>query len=124
MKAIFAIAVGMLFAAAARLIVERDLLRVAAGVSLLSTSGTVLLMFVGLSRGQAPILPLRPGSVPSDPIVQALALTSVVIGFGLTVLVLALAHRVWATQRSLDQRKLAADERREERGPAVAGDPT
>jgi multicomponent Na+:H+ antiporter subunit C len=36
----------------------------------------------------------------ADPLVQAFALTAIVITFGVTVLLLALVHRLWVTSGS------------------------
>jgi multicomponent Na+:H+ antiporter subunit C len=69
-------------------------------------------MFSGLSRGAPPI---DPASAPvSDPVVQALTLTSVVIGGSVTLLVLGLLYRVAVAERTLDASALEQAEARDE----------
>jgi multisubunit Na+/H+ antiporter MnhC subunit len=45
--------------------------------------------------------------------VQALALTAIVINFGVTVLLLVLVYQVWVTHQSIDQEALRQAEERE-----------
>lgn len=114
MIVLFALAVGALFAAGSFLLLERDLLRMAAGVLLLSQSANLFLMASGLLHGKAPIHPVLPGEV-SDPLVQALTLTAVVITFGVTALLLALVLRVQATHGTIDAEDVVAAEEEAER---------
>jgi len=51
---------------------------------------------------------------PSDPLVQAMALTAIVIGFAVTALLLALVLRVYRTHRSVDLDDLSRMEARSE----------
>src|SRR5699024_6942514 len=46
-------------------------------------------------RGRAPLIGSGDGSRFADPLPQALVLTAIVIGFGVTGLLLALAYRSW-----------------------------
>jgi multicomponent Na+:H+ antiporter subunit C len=108
-----ALAVATIFGAGTFMLLQRDLLRGAAGLVLLSNAVTLFVMGAGLSRGAAPIHPLPPGDV-SDPLVQAMALTAIVITFGVTALVLALVHGVYAAHGTVDQHDLREAEARHE----------
>ena len=57
-------------------------------------------MSSGLSHGAAPIYPLPRSGVVSDPLVQAMTLTAIVITLALTGFILALAHRGWQVRQS------------------------
>src|SRR6187551_1175086 len=101
MEGLLALASGVLYAAGIYLMLRRRLAQLIIGLGLLS-NGTNLLIFTagGLTRAYPPVV--RPGAdqlVPpyADPVPQALVLTAIVIGFGLTAFSLVLAHRVHAT---------------------------
>jgi multicomponent Na+:H+ antiporter subunit C len=98
MIVILSLVIGSLFAGAAYLMLRRSVVKLILGLILLS-HGVNLLIFVmgdGVRRGEPPIV--SPGNeVPSpmaaDPLVQALILTAIVISFGITTFMLALAYR-------------------------------
>ena len=75
------------------LLLDRTLLRVVVGTGLLS-NGVNLLLFAsgGLTEGSPPILHGGHDAIV-DPLPQALILTAIVIGFGITALLLTLAFR-------------------------------
>jgi len=89
-----ALLVGVLFAAGTYLLLQRSLTRIVLGLGLLGHGANMLLVAAGGLPGTAPIVGEDPAQV-ADPLPQALALTAIVITFGLTVLILALAHRSW-----------------------------
>lgn len=104
----FAIAGAAVFGAATVLVLSRDLVRIVAGIVLFSQSGVLVVIASGLTRGDAPIIPFD--EVPSDPLVQAMALTAIVIGLALTALLLAIVARVRATLRSAEIGDLVREE--------------
>ncbi len=91
---LFSLTVAVLFGAGAFLMLKRDLIRVVGGVILLSNAVNLFIMSAGLTRGRAPIYPFPQGTALSDPLVQALTLTAIVISFGLSALLLTLVYRV------------------------------
>lgn len=93
MTLLFAISIGVIFAAGTVLVLTSDLVRVAAGIVLISQSAILVVILSGLDRGLAPVLPLD-GEEASDPLVQAMALTAIVIGFAVVALLLAIVARV------------------------------
>lgn len=113
MNIILSLVVATLFGVGIFLLLKRDLIRVVMGMTLISNAAILFTVAVGLSRGSAPILPIPEGSVYSDPLVQALALTAIVINFGVTILLLALVYQVWVTHQSIDQEVLRQAEERE-----------
>lgn len=110
MNLILALAVGIVFASGAFLMLKPDLLRVAAGLVLVSNAAVLTLLASGVSRGRAPILPVPDGADVSDPLVQALAVTALVIGFAVVALLLALVERVHASHDSVDLDELSRAE--------------
>ena len=95
MNLLLALAVAALFGVGTFLMLKHDLIRVVAGVLMISNAATLFIMSVGLSRGRAPIYPFNGAEALSDPLVQALALTAIVISFGLTALLLTIIYRTY-----------------------------
>jgi multicomponent Na+:H+ antiporter subunit C len=114
MLLILAGAVAVLFGAGVQLLLSRDLIRVVGGTVLISNAANLLLLAAGLGRGQAPIHPLAAGQPVSDPVVQALTLTSIVISFAISAFLLSLVYDVYATHRTLDFDDVQADEQADE----------
>ena len=88
--------IGLLYTAGFYLLLRRSLVRAAIGVLLLGHAAN-LLIFVsgGLSTG-LPIIPSDANSLAPpypDPLPQALILTAIVIGLGISAYLLALIHR-------------------------------
>ena len=75
-----ALVVSSIFAAGAYLLLQRELLRTVLGIALISNSAVLFIIASGLRRGGPPIYPL--GERVADPLVQSLALTALIIGFG------------------------------------------
>jgi multicomponent Na+:H+ antiporter subunit C len=101
MEALLALASGVLYAAGIYLILRRRFAQLIVGLGLLS-NGTNLLIFTagGLTRARPPVVPEGAATLVqpyADPVPQALVLTAIVIGFGLTAFSLVLAHRVHGT---------------------------
>lgn len=67
-----------------------------------------------LRRGQEPIYPVEQGAQVSDPLVQALTLTAIVIGLGTISVLLSLVYQVYATHGAIDQPTLGEAEREAE----------
>jgi multicomponent Na+:H+ antiporter subunit C len=106
MEGLLALTSGVLYAAGIYLMLRRRLAQLIIGFGLLS-NGTNLLIFTagGLTRARPPVLPDGANTLVApyaDPVPQALILTAIVIGFGLTAFSLVLAHRVHGTVGSDD----------------------
>jgi len=94
MTVVLAFAAAMLFAVGTYLVLQRKLSRIIIGLGLLTHGANVLLISAG-RRGAPPIVGSAPAHELSDPLPQALALTSIVITFAVSALLLALAYRSW-----------------------------
>jgi multicomponent Na+:H+ antiporter subunit C len=111
MTIIFAAAVAVLFGAGAYLMLKRDLIRLIAGIVLIGNAANLFIMAAALRRGSAAVIPF---SGPfSDPVVQSMTLTAIVISFSITALMLALTYRVYGSNASMDLERLAQAEEEE-----------
>ena len=109
MNLVFSLVAAVLFGAGAYLLLKRDLVRVVVGVSLISQSAILTLLASALTRGRAPIHPL-PDAPVSDPVVQSLALTALVIGLAVTALLFIVVDRVSQAYHTITQDDVAASE--------------
>src|SRR5690606_34217064 len=89
-----ALLVGVLYATGVYLILQRTLTRIVIGLALMGHGANLLLLAAGGRPGRAP---LAGGDETgyADPLPQALALTAIVITFGVSAFLLALAYRSW-----------------------------
>jgi multicomponent Na+:H+ antiporter subunit C len=110
----YSLVVAILFGTGSYLLLKHDLIRVAAGVVLVSNAANLFIIAAGLSRGVVPILPVPGGEQVADPVVQALVLTAIVISFGVTALLLSLVYRVYTSHLSLDVDALSGADEDEE----------
>ncbi len=86
------VAVGGLTSVGLYLITARSLSRIILGFSLLGHAAVIALLTAGGPPGPAPIAGTGTEST-ANPVPQALALTAIVISFGLALFLLALAGR-------------------------------
>jgi multicomponent Na+:H+ antiporter subunit C len=100
------VAVGGLTSVGIYLITARSLSRIILGFSLLGHATVLALLLAGGSPGEAPIADAASPEEMANPLPQALALTAIVISFGLTLFLLALAAR----QQSLSGDDLVEDD--------------
>ncbi len=117
-----ALVVAVVFASGTFLLLQRDLTRVVVGIILVSNSAVLFIISAGLTRGVAPILPLEDEGA-ADPLVQAMALTALVIGFGVAALLLAMVYRLYTTHGTVDLEEIAAAEMREAEALERTDDP-
>lgn len=87
---------------------NRDILRMIVAFTIADTGVNVVLVAVGYMPGRT--APILDAAVPVaeatariiDPVPQALVLTAIVIGLGVTALMLAYAYRLFRARGSLD----------------------
>ena len=87
-----ALTIGILFGCGVHLMARGDAIKLTAGTLLISNAAILLLVSVALGARRAPLLPIEPTDRVADPLVQAIAITAVVIGLGTTILLLRIAH--------------------------------
>ncbi|WP_102026952.1 Na(+)/H(+) antiporter subunit C [Salirhabdus sp. Marseille-P4669] len=93
MEIITSVLGGILFATGIYNLLQKQLLRIIIGTALISHGAHLLILTMGrLKTGKPPIL-VDGVTQYTDPLPQALILTSIVISFGVTSLLLVLAYR-------------------------------
>ncbi len=130
----FAIATGILFGLGVYQLLRRDLIKVAMGFYMLFAAINLLFLAVGFFDGnQAPYIypdesygsalylgedgtiqrrlitnegTQKVEAMPSDPLVQALILTAIVISFGSYALFLAMIHQSSSRNNNIDAKQL------------------
>lgn len=133
--------VAVLFGTGSYLMLQRNLVRVVVGIVLISNAANLFIIASGLTVGAPPVLPIPAGETASDPLVQAMVLTAIVISSSITALLLAIVYRLYRAHGSVDIEELSKAEiraaetleedslartlrREEEPGPEVErGDP-
>ena len=98
---VMAVVLGILFAVGTFLVLRRDIVRVIWGVIIIGQAANVYLVTMGGIGGSVPILHGEHANV-TDPLVQALVLTAIVIGFGTTAFALVLTYRVYEEHGTID----------------------
>jgi len=89
---------AVLFGVGSYLLLQRTLSRIIIGLGLLTHGANILLITAG-RRGRPALVGRGDPGTFADPLPQALALTAIVITFGVTSLLLALAYRSWLLTR-------------------------
>lgn len=107
---ILAVVVGVLFAAGFYLMLRRNIVKLIFGLALISHGANLLLFTLSrlTHRDPAFVTPEIPGSDISlaDPILQALILTAIVIGFGVQAFVVVLIKRTYQASGTDDLDKM------------------
>lgn len=98
--AVLLIVMGVMFAAAIYLLMDRTLTRIMFGLMLFTNGANLLIIIMAGPAGLPPVV--RDGVAADeyfDPLPQALTLTSIVISFAVTAFLLALIYRSWVLAR-------------------------
>jgi multisubunit Na+/H+ antiporter MnhC subunit len=87
---------------------QRNLIRIVIALNVADSGINLLLVTLGyVDGGRVPIFtPGVQGAHMVDPVPQALVLTSIVIGFGVTALMLTLVMRIFAQRGTIDASRL------------------
>jgi multicomponent Na+:H+ antiporter subunit C len=103
MNAMLAVACGIMFGLGVFQLLRRDLIKTAMGFYILFTAINLFFIAVGAFDGTVPAYAnaLDQGQ-PSDPLVQALLLTAIVISFGSYALLLGLIRVASRRYRTVD----------------------
>lgn len=110
METLITIVAGILITIGTYLITSKTLLRIILGLSLFTHGSHLMMMAInGLKRGAAPLV--REGITQyTDPIPQALILTSIVISFALTALILVVGYRTYIELGTDEMNRLRGQE--------------
>lgn len=110
MEIIASIVAGILFAAAIYNMLQKQLLRIVIGTTILTHAAHIFILTTGnLKRGQPPVLTDGVTNY-TDPLPHALILTSIVISFGVTSLLLVLAYRATKENNTDNMEQLRGNE--------------
>lgn len=128
MSLTLALVVAVLFGVGTYLVLQRTLTRVIFGLTAMGHGANLLLQLAGGRAGRPPVVNEGdPTAIVSpsggagfvDPLPQALALTAIVISFGVTAYLLAMAYRSWVVHRSdeveddVEDRRIARSQTRD-----------
>ena len=108
--------VAIVFGSGAFLIMQRDLLRLVVGIVLISNAAILFIIAVGHTRGAVPILPVSgeaSSQEVSDPLVQAMAITALVISSSVAALLLSLIYRIYTSHKTVDIVEISEAEARQ-----------
>lgn len=95
METFMTLIAGVLFTIGVYLVLSKSLIRIILGTSVFSHGVHLMLLAVsGLKKGSVPLLGEQAASY-TDPLPQALILTSIVISFALTALLLVVGYRTY-----------------------------
>jgi multicomponent Na+:H+ antiporter subunit C len=94
--------IALLYTAGIYLVLDRSLTRVLLGVLILGNATNLLVISAGGPFGAAALVGRAPESAMSDPLVQALVLTAIVITLGVAAFLLSIIHRTWTLDREDD----------------------
>lgn len=114
MSVLMAATAAALFAIGTYLVLQRKLSRLIIGVGLIGHGANVVFV-TATRRGTAPLIGSGDAADFADPLPQSLVLTAIVISFGVTALLLALAYRSWLlthddeVQDDVDDRMVGRD---------------
>ncbi len=108
--------VSVLFAVGTYLVLQRMLSRVIIGLGLMSHGANLLIMLSGPGPARPPVIGTAGLTAPvADPLPQAMVLTAIVITFGITAFLLALALRSYvltgsdAVEDDIEDRRIAGE---------------
>lgn len=111
-----ALLVGVLFTVSTYLLLQKSFIRILFGFVIFSNAGNLFILSMSGSPAgkRAPILNAGDTAPYVDPLPQALVLTAIVIGFGLTVYLIMLLYRIILDARTIDAEKLFQPEDNDE----------
>ncbi|MFK7918000.1 MAG: Na(+)/H(+) antiporter subunit C [Ilumatobacter sp.] len=119
MSVLLAFTAAVLFGLGTWLLLQRRLTRIVIGLGLIGHGTNILLLTSGGKGGLPPVIGKGDKADFADPLPQALALTAIVITFGVTAFLLSMAYRSWQLTHDdvvaddLEDRLIAANRRRD-----------
>ncbi len=106
-----ALLVGILFACATWLVLQRSFVRILFGFIVLSNAANLLVLAMsGRPDGKVPPIVDGTGMPMVDPLPQALILTAIVIGFGVIAYLVTLLYRLFLDQKTTNAAEMFDEE--------------
>lgn len=113
-QVVLATVLGIFFAFGTFLMLRQDIVRVVWGTIILGQAANVYLIAMGGLEGSVPVLSHGGHGAghasTTDPLVQALVLTAIVIGFATTAFTLVLSYRVYQEHGTINVNELTGGE--------------
>ena len=113
--AIYILTFALLLIGVYAVVAKKNIIKIIIGVLILNYAVNMLLVLIGYrapgGKIQAPILsegqsPAELAKTAVDPLPQAMVLTSIVIGLGITALMVAIAIRLYEKYRTFDMNEI------------------
>jgi multicomponent Na+:H+ antiporter subunit C len=106
-----ALLIGVLFACATYLILQSSFVKILFGFIVLSNAANILLLSLsGPPDGRVAPIAGQSAQPLVDPLPQALILTAIVIGFGVTAYLVMLLYRLFLDQKTTNADELYAEQ--------------
>ena len=102
---IYGTAVLMMLIGLFAVLVKKNLIKIVIGLSIVDSGLHLLFLAIGyVTGGTAPIFSpdVKEGATMVDPVPQALVLTAIVIGFGVTAVALSLVIRLYRKHKTIN----------------------
>ncbi|WLR49919.1 Na(+)/H(+) antiporter subunit C [Bacillus tianshenii] len=110
MEIFMCITAGVLFTMGVYMLLQKQILRIIIGTGLISHGAHLLILTMGKLKTGAPPIIVEGVEKYTDPLPQALILTSIVISFGVTSYLLVLAYRTYKTNKTDNMEQLRGTE--------------
>jgi multicomponent Na+:H+ antiporter subunit C len=111
-----ALLIGVLFGGATWLVLQHSFVKILYGFIVLSNAANLFLLSMsGPPDGRAEPIAGRADTPLVDPLPQALILTAIVIGFGVTAYLVLLLYRLFLDQKTTNAAELFAEQDTSER---------
>ena len=102
-----ALLVGVMFTISTYLLLQRNFIRILFGFIIFSNAGNLFILSMsGAPKERHMPIVSEQADIYVDPLPQALVLTAIVIGFGLTVYLIMLLYRIILDARTIDIEKM------------------
>lgn len=102
MSLMLSLSVATIFGIGIYLMLGREVVKVVIGSLMISQSANIYLIGMGGFSGGVPVLEHGHGGEVTDPVVQALVLTAIVIGFATTAFLLSMIYRLYDENQTTD----------------------
>ena len=116
-----ALLIGLLYTVGTYLLLQRTLTRIVLGLGLLGHGANLLLLQAGGAAGLVPFVSSGSDAAvgrTADPLPQAMVLTAIVITFGVSAFLLAMAYRSWVLTEADEVQDDVEDRRVQQLGEA------